>query len=618
MWAGTFWLFNGQCNVPTTARRVVVYDFVLKGKSMKLLKSLRWAAIALGVLGGSVNALACTVTPDTILSEGQTVQLTADCGTDLIQTINWKMAVGTAAAASLTGDITLAQSVPKKINFTIPVGLASSGNSYYSFSISGTYGNGDPITTANVARVVVKPVSVAVNAVQNTSTPVNGMCGVNPGAALQSIPASSAQCSAGAPALAISGPSSFSWSCLGLNGGSEANCYGVRGFTVTAAVNGGNGTVSIDNGAVVSGGTATITALPADNYSVDTISGCGAGTRFGNSYTTAPVTADNCLVTATFVLTPVNSNGVCATIAASTTQPSSGSMCSSVTAASNIITTNPNTWNWTCQGTGSGSSPSCSSPKAYTITASLTGNGSISPVGTTNVNGGSTREFIVQPGTGNVAVMGGSCGGNLSNTTYTTNPIVTNCNVTATFSEQTVSTTDTGSGLWMPPGMNNRLIADQTGTSTTVTSFLPGCLNGANTINGSNTGCGANTTYPVPASINGTASETNFGFGSGNTLGLRYQSKSNANASFKYFQINSADGGNLGHAMKIWLTTNPTESYDAANAACKSTSTTSGYIFTGPGRCQIAPNTRYYLLMSVDVAVNGLRYRVDESQADFN
>jgi LPXTG-motif cell wall-anchored protein len=70
---------------------------------------------------------------------------------------------------------------------------------------------------------------------------------------------------------------------------------------------------------------------------------------------------------------------------------------------------------------------------SYTVTASAEGNGSISPSGAVSVNYDATQAYTVTPSTGSQAVMSGTCGGNLVGTTYTTNPITTNCTVTATF-----------------------------------------------------------------------------------------------------------------------------------------------------------------------------------------
>lgn len=69
----------------------------------------------------------------------------------------------------------------------------------------------------------------------------------------------------------------------------------------------------------------------------------------------------------------------------------------------------------------------------YTVTPSSGANGSISPNTAQTVNSGSTTAFTVTPAGGYTASVGGTCGGSLVGTTYTTNAIVADCTVSATF-----------------------------------------------------------------------------------------------------------------------------------------------------------------------------------------
>ncbi|NJM13244.1 MAG: hypothetical protein HC889_16460 [Synechococcaceae cyanobacterium SM1_2_3] len=70
----------------------------------------------------------------------------------------------------------------------------------------------------------------------------------------------------------------------------------------------------------------------------------------------------------------------------------------------------------------------------FTATASVIGtNGSISPTSRI-VSSGATTTFTVTPNAGYVATVGGTCGGSLLGTTYTTNAITANCTVEASFS----------------------------------------------------------------------------------------------------------------------------------------------------------------------------------------
>ena len=72
---------------------------------------------------------------------------------------------------------------------------------------------------------------------------------------------------------------------------------------------------------------------------------------------------------------------------------------------------------------------------AYTVTPSAGTGGSISPSGVQTVNHGSTTSFTVSPSPGySIASVGGTCGGSLSGSTFTTAAVTGNCAVTATFS----------------------------------------------------------------------------------------------------------------------------------------------------------------------------------------
>jgi Tol biopolymer transport system component/subtilase family serine protease len=84
---------------------------------------------------------------------------------------------------------------------------------------------------------------------------------------------------------------------------------------------------------------------------------------------------------------------------------------------------------------------------SHTITASAGENGSISPSGAVIVNHNATQTFTVTPESGYLAVMSGTCGGNLESNTYTTNPVTVDCTVTATFNP-------TGSSQTLPSDNN--------------------------------------------------------------------------------------------------------------------------------------------------------------------
>jgi hypothetical protein len=69
----------------------------------------------------------------------------------------------------------------------------------------------------------------------------------------------------------------------------------------------------------------------------------------------------------------------------------------------------------------------------YTVTPSAGPNGSISPNALQSTASGSTVKFNITPNSGFSASVGGTCGGSLVGTTYTTNPITADCTVSVTF-----------------------------------------------------------------------------------------------------------------------------------------------------------------------------------------
>ncbi len=574
-----------------------------------------WAAIALGLGMASGSALAapisCTVTPTfSILTEGQTLQLQAVCD-GALSAIDWQM-----DAVSVTGPVPLANHLANQpVYYTSPVGLGASTNPF-TFTVTGTPASGqDNFASSTAAKVYVKPSSAVVakaSGSSNPTTPVDAQCGAANNTAVASMPSNGQQCASGSkPALPVSAPQSFSWSCVSLTGGAEASCYAVRGYTVTASAgaSGAYGSVNPTSQAVASGASATVNASPNSGYSTSFSSTCG-GSASGNSFTTAQVSSD-CNVTATFTNQPVNGACGSASNVAAAVAPSTG-LCSTGSASS--VVANTSNYTWGCNGANSGTNASCQAPRQYAITATAGANGSISPA-SKNVTAGTNTTFTVTPSSGYAASVSG-CGGSLSGSTYTTGSITSACTVSASFAQQTVATTDPGkgTGLWVPPNTTGRVIADRGGSSSLWVAYVPGCVNGQST-SSSTSGCAANAAYT--GTVYGTSTTYPFAFGNNNTLGLRYTSNPNAGAALKYFKLSSGDGGNTG-SLNVWLSDNPAATYDGTDTVCKSASTTHPIVATGPNYCPITPNKLYYLFISTDTVGNSnLRYQVTENTSDF-
>lgn len=202
---------------------------------MNLLKSKLSVAIAAGLLSGSALAaeISCPITPAySIITEGQTLQLTAECTGGALASIDWKM-----DGTSVTGVVPLTGYVAgNPIKYTTPVGLGDANETQeFTFTVAGVVDTGDSFVSTP-AIVVVKPssavVALAKGVTLDPAAPtkkVDADCGEADGGTFDAMPASAAQCATGSTVtLPVSGPQYFTWSCLSLTGGAEVSCYALR------------------------------------------------------------------------------------------------------------------------------------------------------------------------------------------------------------------------------------------------------------------------------------------------------------------------------------------------------------------------------------------------------
>jgi hypothetical protein len=132
--------------------------------------------------------------------------------------------------------------------------------------------------------------------------PVNAACVT--GQTLTVAPSNPNLCTAGTAGLVTANPASYTWACLGSNGGSNAtNCSAVRNYVVTSSVTGGNGGISASQN-VAYNATPSFTLTPASGYVAGAVTGTCGGSLNANSFTTSAVTAD-CTVVASFTAAPV-------------------------------------------------------------------------------------------------------------------------------------------------------------------------------------------------------------------------------------------------------------------------------------------------------------------------
>lgn len=525
---------------------------------MKLQHNKLWLAISLGFLSGPALAatINCTLTPaNSVITQGETLQLAATCEGGPLEKITWKQ--GTTALAA---DVPLSGDTSKPIYYTAPAGAA--GN--FIFTVSGVPLNDtDTFGLSSEARVRVEAAPAAnfggtTTAAFSPTPPVDAACGsaaIN-GTAVQSMPTNGQQCdlSKGKPALAITGPSSYSWSCISLTGGAEANCYVPRGvaYTVTASA-GANGTITPSGSQSVNANTTTsFTVTPAANYNIASVTGCN-GTLTGSTYTTGAI-AGACSVSATFA----------------------------------------------------------AQASSYTVTATAGTGGSISPAGTQTVNANGTASFTVTPASGYTVSGVIGCNGTLAGSTYTTGAITGACTVAASFAAQSVQTGDDtgiGSGLWVPAGYPNLYVVDQSGTGIT-TSYVPGCVNGTDPGSSSWTGCAANNSFTT----NGVKIEAM----KGKVLSVRYKSNSTAGTTKKWFTVTGFDGGNTGPVyVWLTDDPRNTYAQTDSKCKAYSTSAPSvvtGYYKTST-YCQISANKVYYLNIESDMTTPQ-KFKIFEEASD--
>ncbi|MGD0282599.1 MAG: C10 family peptidase, partial [Dissulfurispiraceae bacterium] len=250
--------------------------------------------------------------------------------------------------------------------------------------------------------------------------------------------------------------------------------FEINTYQVTSSA-GTGGSISPATKTVNYDGSAKFTVTPKTGYSIASVTGCGAGTLVGNTYTTGAITS-TCSVSATFVNGgPVKITSSATTIGTSssttggtispslvtvysggvtsfTVTPKTGYSIASVTGCSGSLAGNTYT-------TGNITSP-CSVSAAfqiatYKVTPSAGAGGTMGPATAQTVIYAGTTSFTVAPNKGYYIASVTGCGGkavvgsvsSTSQITYTTGYITSACSVTATFGIiQTLTINKAGSG----------------------------------------------------------------------------------------------------------------------------------------------------------------------------
>jgi len=164
-------------------------------------------------------------------------------------------------------------------------------------------------------------------------------------------------------------------------------------------------------------------------------------------------------------------DGSCgATNAGIITAAPTSDLCSAGTAS---IVSGSGPWAWNCTGLNGGKTDRCLAYiQTWTVTPLAGAHGGINPSTPQIVTHGTSTTFTITPNTGYRASVGGTCGGTLVDTTYTTNAITAACTVSATFTmKQYTVTTSPGSNGTISP--ESRTVSYDSTTTFTVTP-IPG------------------------------------------------------------------------------------------------------------------------------------------------
>ena len=156
-----------------------------------------------------------------------------------------------------------------------------------------------------------------------------------------------------------------------------------------------------------------------------------------------------------------------------------------------------------------------------------------------------------------------------------------------------------GTGLWLPAGTTNLFVVDQMNTGGVGNvDYIPGCVNSV-TADFSASPCALNWSQ--------VSGDTIITMAQGNVLSIRFPSRDTLSTYGSRFNLKARDGLNTPHVFSMWLTTDPTASYEGTPDLCKNVmfgrKTTS--VSSGSQGCPVTPGTLYYLNIRIDDACSG-------------
>lgn len=214
----------------------------------------------------------------------------------------------------------------------------------------------------------------------------------------------------------------------------------IERITVTSNA-GAGGSITPSSTIRLQGTMATLTVTPDTGFSIAAVTGC-RGSLSGNTYTTG-ILNTNCTVSATFAqqitvsgsagangsITPTSQTKDSGTVASLTVTPDTGFVIDSVSGCGGTLS--GNTYN--TSALVADCSITASFTELFTVTASATGSGTISPA-TQEIQDGDTTTLTVTPNSGSIVESISGCGIALdSGTSYTTAAITADCAVSVNF-----------------------------------------------------------------------------------------------------------------------------------------------------------------------------------------
>ena len=170
-----------------------------------------------------------------------------------------------------------------------------------------------------------------------------------------------------------------------------------------------------------------------------------------------------------------------------------------------------------------------------------------------------------------------------------------------------------GTGLWLPAGTTNLFVVDQMNTGGVGNvDYIPGCVNSV-TAEISSSSCALQWSQ--------TSGNSTITMAQGNVLSIRFPSKNTLSLNGGNFGLSARNGLNTPHAFSMWLTSDPTASYENTPELCRNWmfGKKTQNVQTGKYGCPVSPGKLYYLNIRIDDTCSGqdCTFALTEETNDF-